>query len=289
MRASMPSAHPVGLTRVRSASHSSVALTAATSRSWPPPRPAQRPPGPVPQLAALECLPWRRRVRRHAGQAVVQYRARVGREAGQPARAVRGRLLRGGLDQLARLCFPAPPGREHHLGIRHRRVPGGLGDQMIFFDHQRRRGQLASEEVGSGQVVQRELQVHQGARFAGEPGLPGGQGMPDSKSHSSTAMICADSPTGRQQPPAGLPAPTSRARTSSSARVRAGAAAVCPCVNRSASPSSRTSTTRGGRDPAVRCAPPRPPPAPRRRCPGRRPTWPPPKGPPGMSRAPGQG
>jgi hypothetical protein len=103
------------------------------------------------QLAALECLPRGVACGVMPAETVVQHRARVGGEAGQPAQAACSCLLHGSLDQLRRLWFPAPPGREHHLGIRHKRVPGCLGDQVIFFDHQRCRGQFAGQKVSSGQ------------------------------------------------------------------------------------------------------------------------------------------
>ena len=160
--------------------------------------------GPVPQLVAVERLP-----RRVAGgivspQAVVEYRARVGREADQPAQTASGRLLRAGLDQLRRLSLPAAPGGEHHRVVCDGRVPGRLGDKAVFFDHQRRRGQVASNQVGSGQVVERELQVHQGACAAGELGLASGQGMPGFGVPQLEGDDLADSPAGEPEPAAGF-------------------------------------------------------------------------------------
>ena len=124
--------------------------------------------GPVPHRFAFECPPRGVVCGGVLPEAVVQHRARVVRPADQGGRGACGRLPRDGLDQLRRLLLPAPPGREHHRGIRNGRVPGRLRDQVIFFDQPRRRGQLAGENVGSGQVVERERQVHERAGVAGE-------------------------------------------------------------------------------------------------------------------------
>ena len=215
----------------------------------------------------------RRRTRRRSWpQAVVQHRARVGREAGQPARAACGRLLRAGLDQLRRLPFPAPPGREHHRGIRNRRVPGRLRYQVIFFDQPRCRGQLAGQNVGSGQVVERERQVHEGPVFAGELDLASGQAMPGLEVPQLHGDDLADSAASEPEPAAGFAGADVQRENHLERPVKGGAAAACPSVSRSANASSRTSTARGGSGPggAVRAASA----ASRRRrdCPGRWPT-----------------
>ena len=108
-----------------------------------------------------------------ATQAVVKHRARV-RVARPPAC---GGLLGGGRDQLRRQCLLAAPGREQHPGIPQGRVPSRLGDQAILVEQQRRRGQLAGEDVASGKKTERELQVYQRARVAGKLYLASGQHM----------------------------------------------------------------------------------------------------------------
>ncbi len=111
-----------------------------------------------------------------AAEAVVEHRTRVGGEV--DAQTACGRLPHGGLDQLRRLRLPAAPGRQHHLGIRNRRVPGRLGDQAIFFEQPGRCRQLAGDNVGRGKDVERELQVHQRTGLASEPDLASGHRMP---------------------------------------------------------------------------------------------------------------
>jgi hypothetical protein len=49
---------------------------------------------------------------------------------------------------------------------------------MIFFNEPRRHAQLTGENVRSGQVVERERQVHKRAGVAGELDLASGQGPP---------------------------------------------------------------------------------------------------------------
>ena len=53
-----------------------------------------------------------------------------------------------------------------------------LRDQVIFFNEPRRYSQLSGENVRSGQVVERERQVHERASVAGELDLANGQGTP---------------------------------------------------------------------------------------------------------------
>ena len=50
-------------------------------------------------------------------------------------------------------------------------VPGRLGDQAILVEQPRRRGQLAGEQVGCGEGVERVLQLDERAGVAGEPCL----------------------------------------------------------------------------------------------------------------------
>jgi hypothetical protein len=157
---------------------------------------------PVPHLIALERLPSGVARGVVATEAVVEHRAHVGRKD-DPQTAC-GRLAQGGLDQLGRLCLPAAPGREHHLGIRNRRVPGRLGDQAIFFDHQRRRRQLAGDKVGRGEEVERELQVHERARVASELNLANGQGVPGLEVPQFESDDGAGSSTGEPEPTAGF-------------------------------------------------------------------------------------
>ena len=134
--------------------------------------------GSVPHRFAFECTP--RRVVCGSGlpEAVVQDRARIVCPADQGGRGVCSRLPGDGLDQLRRLPFLAPPGREHHHGVRDGRISCRLRDQVIFFDEPRRRGQLSGENVRSGQVIERERQVHERAGVTGELDLASGQGAP---------------------------------------------------------------------------------------------------------------
>ena len=107
-------------------------------------------------------------------ETVVQQRSCIGREGEQPALTPAGRRLLGGLDQLCRLALLAPQCCEQHCVLRERRVTSRLRNQAIFVNHHRCCVQLAGEQMGPGQIVERELQVHQGARAAGELGLAGG-------------------------------------------------------------------------------------------------------------------
>jgi len=160
--------------------------------------------GPVPQLVTVERLPGRVACGLGPAQAVVEHRFRVGSEADHPAQTACGRLLQAGLDQLRCLSLPAAPGGEHRRVVGHRRVPCRLGDKAVFFDHQRRRRQVASEQVGSGQVVERELQVQQGARAAGELGLASGQDIPGFGVPQLKGDDLTDSPPGQPEPAAGF-------------------------------------------------------------------------------------
>lgn len=79
----------------------------------------------------------------------------------------------------ARACASWPsPGRVHHGGDRNGRVPRRIRDQAIFFGQPRCCGQLAGDDVGSRQVVERELQVYERARVASELNLGRGNGTP---------------------------------------------------------------------------------------------------------------
>ena len=242
--------------------------------------------GPVAHLVALERSP--RGVARGvvATEAVVEHRARVGREVDQPAQTACGRLPQGGLDQLGRLCLLAAPGREHHLGIRNRRVPGRLRDQAILFDQLRRRGQLAGEKVGPGEEVERELQVHERARVAGELNLASGQGMPGLGVPQLEGDDGAGSGTGEPEPAADLVGADVRGENQlecSGQRRRGRRVSLRQPQSRTRRAGRRPHAA--GRDRAARRARPRRPPARRRGCPGRRPTSRP-RAPPGASRAP---
>src|SRR5262249_59159654 len=46
-------------------------------------------------------------------------------------------------------------------------LAGRFGDQPVFVKQLGHHGQLAGQKMGSGQEVERELQVHDGARVAG--------------------------------------------------------------------------------------------------------------------------
>jgi hypothetical protein len=137
-------------------------------------------------------------------QPVVQYGARVRRRAGQDARTAWGRLLDGGLDQFGGLLFPALPGGEHHRGISDRRVAGHLRDQVIFFDQPLRHAQLAGEQVEQAEEVERDLQVDEGARLAGDLNLAGGQGIPGLEVPQLHGDDAAGSPAGQPEPAAGF-------------------------------------------------------------------------------------
>ncbi len=123
---------------------------------------------PVSHVVLLECPPGGVACGVVPPEAVVQHRARVGREVGQPSHPACGSLPHGGLDQLSRQRLLAAPSRQHHAGICNRRDPGHLTDQVIFFDQQRRRGQLAGENVTLGEQVEREPPVKGRARVTGE-------------------------------------------------------------------------------------------------------------------------
>ena len=130
----------------------------------------------------------------------MEHRAGVGREVERPAEATRGRLLHGGLDQIQRLGLLAAPGRERHRRIGNGRVPGRLGDQAIFLDQPCRDHQLAGEKVGSGEEVERGLQVHERARVPGDLNLASGQGMPGCVVPDLEGDHAAGSRTGQPQP-----------------------------------------------------------------------------------------
>ena len=289
-RASIPSAHSVGVARVRSDSQSSAARTGATSpvlaaasassgttsgraASWSRWNACQA------ASRAASCRP-----RPLCSTALAHDRAM---STSLPSAAC-GRLLGGGLDQLGGLLLPAAPGREHHRGIRNRRVPGRLRDQAIFFDQPLPLWQLAGEKVDSGELAERELQVYEGAGVAGELNLAGGQGMPglevpqlegDDAAHSRRRSHSQrpTSPSADVQGEKQLERPGQRRRGR--------------CVPLRV-PAART--RRAGRRPhaaardrAARRARPRPPPARRRGCRDRRPTSRP-RAPPGASRGPGR-
>ena len=156
--------------------------------------------GSEPHWFALECQPCGVARGVVLPETVVQDRARVGRKAGQPAHITCSRLPRDGLDQPRCLLFLAPPGREHHLGIGNRRIPGRLRYQMIFFDQPRCRGQLAGENMGPGQVVERKRQVRERTPFARELDLADRQGMPGLEVPQLHGDDLADPPAGEPQP-----------------------------------------------------------------------------------------
>jgi hypothetical protein len=81
------------------------------------------------------------------------------------------------LDQLRRLRLVAAPSGENHRGVHERWVSGRLSDQAGFVDHQGGRSQLAGEHVAPGQEAERELQVHERARVAGDLHLASGEEM----------------------------------------------------------------------------------------------------------------
>ena len=139
-----------------------------------------------------------------ATQAVVEHRARVGSDGDEPAKAACGRLPQRRLDQLRGLRLLAAPGRKDHLGVRDRRVPGRLRDQAILLDRQRRRGELARDEMGSGDEVQREAQLHERARVAGDLCLASGQDMPGLGVPQLERDDDAGSGPGEPEPAAGL-------------------------------------------------------------------------------------
>ena len=72
----------------------------------------------------------------------------------------------------------ALPGGKHHRGVLDRRVPGCLGDQPVFLDQPCSRGQVAGQDVDSGQVAERELEVHERACVPRDLYLAGVKGMP---------------------------------------------------------------------------------------------------------------
>src|SRR6266404_8681342 len=57
------------------------------------------------------------------------------------------------------------------------RVPSRLCDQTIFLEQQHGGGRLAGKKVRPGEEVERELQLHECTRFAGELNLTRGQDM----------------------------------------------------------------------------------------------------------------
>ena len=128
----------------------------------------------------------------------------MGREGDEPAQTVCGRLPRGPLDQLGGLSFLAAPGREQHLGVCDRRVPGRLGDQAILFEHLRRRGQLAREDAGAGTEVESQAQVHERAGCASDLCLPSRQEMPSLGVQQLDGDRGARSGSGEREPAAGL-------------------------------------------------------------------------------------
>jgi hypothetical protein len=88
--------------------------------------------------------------------------------------------------------------------MRDRRVPGRLGDHAIFLNHQRDRVQVAGEKMGSGEVVECELQVRESACAAGELGLLSCQGMPGLEAPQLKRNDLADSSAGEPEPVARL-------------------------------------------------------------------------------------
>ena len=98
----------------------------------------------------------------------------------------------------------AAPGLDQHLRVRNRRVPGRLRDQAIFVDHRRGRGQLARENVGSSDEVEREPQLHERARLAGDLYLTGGQVVPGLGVPQLEGRGRAGSGTGGPEPAADL-------------------------------------------------------------------------------------
>jgi hypothetical protein len=71
---------------------------------------------------------------------------------------------------------------------------------MIFFNQPRCRGQLAGENVGPGQVVERNRQVHERTCVARELDLAGRQGIPGLEVPQLHGDDLADPPTGEPQP-----------------------------------------------------------------------------------------
>ena len=165
----MPRAHSVGVTRARSVSQSSAVLSSAVS----PVRDAASASSgtisdPNPSSIALECSPGGLACGLVSTEGVVEHRLEVCQVGDEPAHPARARLASCGLEQLGRLRLLAAPDREQHVVVQNRLVAGCLGDQAILVEEELRHRQLPGVNEASTEEVEREAQLHERARLAGD-------------------------------------------------------------------------------------------------------------------------